>query len=488
MSAVEMFVLIEIFYNNILYTILIHSAMQKLFYLTTLFALICNVSCDKGEEPNPNPEPGENTVNLTEDISYRIEYSVDGTDGLNRHFVGTLSLERPCSLSINHDLCDVGEVASVSEIETIPDQGWDTDYSCVAGHGYIARIVANDAHSDNPGTGVMYVRIYVADVELNSVGNAIGARIVVENAWRFEGFTPVSKPGGNDGNAAYKWTKKASVGAIVGGYDNRLYSVGDKLYLLNNNQLWLYDIATDKWNQKAYVPLDAVLEPIVATPEQAFEYVKDDKLYLCTRVLTKEYFASPIKDYSYTIWVYDETNDEWVVEYPNLLFGGIIGLSVHIPGERAFWRDGFIYLLHWNTYFKLDPASDGNGSVVQQSGVHNIYQNKGVMVGSKFYGSDWGILYELDTVSGNELLKINFKESAYYDAMFYLDSRIFIRWRGTSARTVKYDIEANTFEDVDDEMGWPYPTDGIRACTVVGDKFYAIFNETELWEMTAKVK
>lgn len=470
--------------------------MKKyLIFLLPALALAA-VSCEGGDN---NPPAGDNTIELTEDISYPISHSVKGTDGLTRYFNATLSLARPDYLSINHNIADTGSVEGLTDITDIPTQGWSYQQTCTAGHGYVLRISSNDGHGANPGTGTMYVRVYVTKAVRTSAGVVTSAKILVDKAWKFEGFTPEEpeepqNPDPGPGSGQYAWTRKANMDAIVTNAYPEMFVVGSNLYLMNGNyaQLWQYNTVSDKWTLKTGLSYPSPSDSGFQNQHILFRYVYNGAIYVWIGFEKKIAGSISLFDkylYCYSIVHYDEATNKWIVDKNDLIYneepvpGPAPDLSelFNLEDNKAIVIDDHIYAgdYHVIKISDLSITSDRRGPGMP---------GKSTLTGGKLYSSSGGRITETDFATNTRLSKLTVEGmTASVDMVFGIGSYVYVRDNPNMKQlTIKYDPATNSYEDITADIGWPHNKKEVLASAVANGKLYTLFNETELWVMSLK--
>lgn len=82
------------------------------------------------------------------------------------------------------EFASVGQVSCISDIQYIPNGGWNGRLAVVPGNGYVVR-KCFDEHLQYT-TNYQYARIYVVDYLLNTSGEIIGATIKYQTPWHIE--------------------------------------------------------------------------------------------------------------------------------------------------------------------------------------------------------------------------------------------------------------------------------------------------------------
>jgi hypothetical protein len=443
-----------------------------------------------GSAPTPAPDGHGIIVTLTQNApTYTISYSEKGVDGQTRYFNATLSLFNPRALSTNHYLAKVESIASIADINDIPQSGWSNSWECVKSHGYVVQIVANNANSNNSGAGTMYVRMHVIDTSVNRQGVVTSAKIQLETAWRFYGFTPSGSQYGPEAySGTYEWTRKVDIQTEVSRAHPDMFVIGDNLYLFTGgyDSLWRYDMTADEWTQKKGVTIPPATDESFISSGPIFGYVEDDAIHLWLGY-TKTVALYTYR-YRYAIMRYDTTIDEWSAVKTDMVYSNedswltpVVGEPMRVAENKAFPIGSGIYVGNLVINRPDWSPSISNADDIPMPG-------KSTRLGDRiYYPFDNGIC-EFDTSADSRLDKLTVEGmSQSIDVMFAMSNYVYVRDDpNTTQLTVKYDPVTNSYEDITIDIGWPYGDQKIVTHAVVGNTLYVIFDHAELWAMTLK--
>ncbi|MBR1549269.1 MAG: hypothetical protein IJ634_01360 [Bacteroidales bacterium] len=166
---------------------------MKIKRLLMLFAsaAVLMVGCEK---ENVSNSANNNPVITDDDTGIEFNMSNDGSNYLqfiasyiaSNGGIQTSTIEFAINKSNNFylehysiikcEIARVGNVASMSSINSIPTSGWVQQIAVNPGTGYLIRYKGD-------GFGYTYVRLYVKDWIVNTSGGIIGATIVYQDKW-----------------------------------------------------------------------------------------------------------------------------------------------------------------------------------------------------------------------------------------------------------------------------------------------------------------
>lgn len=158
---------------------------------------------DKDDEPDrpdkpdtPNVDPNKPVADPSETVTLNIlNTGKDYKDGVSLGndvyvYIDAANNLHGCwnggngdwALSSNSDIIDIGEVAGLGNIVSIPTTGYSSSAAVVPGHGYVIKSTQRES-----GIGLnqtIYVRLYVVDFMTSTSGGIMGATVKYQNPFQ----------------------------------------------------------------------------------------------------------------------------------------------------------------------------------------------------------------------------------------------------------------------------------------------------------------
>lgn len=152
-----------------------------------LCAILCTslLSCSRVNdvEESSNMNASYATIQACSDWIYDSGFNLAGYKV--RFCNGNVEVERFNSYVSGRDsylddvkLVDMGPMKNLSNISTIPSNGWESSVSAIVGHGYILKVTSHYKQND-PHTS--YTRFYI--IEYLNYGDVSGYKISYQESW-----------------------------------------------------------------------------------------------------------------------------------------------------------------------------------------------------------------------------------------------------------------------------------------------------------------
>lgn len=176
--------------------------LQMMSFAACLF-LLPACGGDKDDEPDrpnkpdtPNVDPNKPVADPSETVTLNIlNTGKDYKDGVSLGndvyvYIDAANNLHGCwnggngdwALSSNSDIIDIGEVAGLGNIVSIPTTGYSSSAAVVPGHGYVIKSTQREQ-----GIGLnqtIYVRLYVVDFMTSTSGGIMGATVKYQNPFQ----------------------------------------------------------------------------------------------------------------------------------------------------------------------------------------------------------------------------------------------------------------------------------------------------------------
>jgi hypothetical protein len=158
-------------------------------FVAVFCILLCTafISCEKTINKEPEDVIMVNMICNQTDIvifsqneNYEINFHIDNAN----NFVSNGYVTGPQHSGYMIEFASVGRVSCISDIQNIPNGGWNGKLAVIPSNGYVVR-KCFDEHLQYT-TNYQYARIYVVDYLLNTSGEIIGATVKYQTPWHIE--------------------------------------------------------------------------------------------------------------------------------------------------------------------------------------------------------------------------------------------------------------------------------------------------------------
>ena len=211
------------------------SKMKKTFKLLSLLLAsaltLTTTACGDDDAPMNPKDPDEPTV-VPPDKPIK---DPDGTIVVNLRNDDDDIYIGDCGIAMNDvnnfrmqlgEIADIGEVAGLGNVTTIPESGWTSRTVVVPGHGYVLRRSFNSGYPSY-NTYYTYARLYATEYLLSTSGGIIGVQIKYQTPFEF----PI---------------KLETTSVIIGGEEENCFAeiaiVNNSFITIKSQPEWIQDI------------------------------------------------------------------------------------------------------------------------------------------------------------------------------------------------------------------------------------------------------